>query len=39
MFGHYIDFYNIAFTGDLGDGDELSAVQVQPLKKANPAER
>jgi hypothetical protein len=26
--------YNIAFIGDLDDGDELGAVQVQPLKKA-----
>jgi hypothetical protein len=34
MFGHYTNSYNIAFTGDLDDGDELGAVRVQPLKKA-----
>jgi hypothetical protein len=34
MFGLYTDSYNIVFTGDLDDGDELGVVQVQPLKKA-----
>jgi hypothetical protein len=34
MFEQYTDSYNIIFTGDLDDGDELGAVQVQPVKKA-----